>query len=80
MLIADLAKLSALRGVQRERLEEVLREQQLQSLEICRSNGRTIGHLSGINALLSGSVSMIGSIVRIDGSLVSRELFVARYA
>ena len=32
MLIADLAKVSALRGVQRERLEEVLREQQLQPL------------------------------------------------
>ncbi|HIC05291.1 MAG TPA: hypothetical protein EYG58_05460 [Nitrospirales bacterium] len=74
MLIADLAKVSTLRVVQRERIEEIIREQKLQaSSRFSDKTAVRIGHLSGANVLLSGSISILGPMVRIDGNLVSVE-------
>lgn len=74
MLIADLAKVPTLRVLQRERLEEILREQKLQaSARFSDETAVRIGHLAGANVLLSGSISILGSMLRIDGNLVSVE-------
>ena len=74
MLIADLAKVPTLRVVQRERLDDLLREQKLQaSGRFSDESAVRIGHLAGANVLLSGTISILESIVRIDGHLVSVE-------
>ena len=74
MLVSSLARVPTLVVVQRERLDEVVREQMLQL------SGRTAddpvvraGRLTGATVLVSGSVTHSQGIVRIDAQVVGVE-------
>ena len=74
MLITDLSQAGGLHVVQRERLENVFREQALQAGG--RAEDRTavaIGRLTGATVILQGSATRVGDVLRIDAHLLDVE-------
>ncbi|WP_447972061.1 CsgG/HfaB family protein [Nitrospira sp. Kam-Ns4a] len=74
MLVAELAHNPSLLVVQRDRLEEVIREQALQlSGRVADESMVRIGRLAGATVLITGSVSAAGGGVRLDAQLLGVE-------
>lgn len=74
MLVAEFARNPSLVVVQRERLEEVFREQAFQlSGRVADESAVRVGRMTGATVLVSGSVSQVGGLVRIDAQLLGVE-------
>jgi TolB-like protein len=74
MLIAQLVRVPSLVVVQRERLEEVLREQRLQmSGRVAEENAVHVGRLAGATVLITGSMTKIGSAIRFESQILGVE-------
>ena len=74
MLITDLSQAPELQIVQRERLEEILREQALQaSGRIDDKTAVRVGRLTGATLILLGSATLVGETLRLDAHLLSVE-------
>jgi TolB-like protein len=74
MLITDLSQASNIRVVQRERLEELVREQTLQAAgRVEEKTAVRIGRLTGATIMLLGSATRAGSVLRLDAHLLDVE-------
>ncbi len=74
MLVAELARDPSLIVVQRDRVEEIMREQALQlSGRVADETAVRIGRLVGATVLITGSVTAIGDRIRLDAQLVGVE-------
>lgn len=74
MLVAELARDPSLIVVQRDRVEEIIREQALQlSGRVADETAVRIGRLAGATVLITGSVTAIGDRIRMDAQLVGVE-------
>ncbi|MEE8240821.1 MAG: CsgG/HfaB family protein [Nitrospirales bacterium] len=74
MLVAELARVPSLMVVQRERLDEIIREQTLQlSGRVSDESSVRVGRLAGATVLVTGSIALSGDVLRIDARLVSVE-------
>jgi TolB-like protein len=74
MLITDLSQAPGLEVVQRERLEDVMREQSLQATGRVRDKSAVrIGRLTGATVILLGSASRVGDVLRLDAHLLDVE-------
>ncbi|MER3424536.1 MAG: hypothetical protein C4293_16275, partial [Nitrospiraceae bacterium] len=74
MLVAELARNPSLIVVQRERLEEILREQTLQlSGRVADDTAVRIGRLTGATILVTGSIAAVGDRIRIDAQALGVE-------
>ncbi len=74
MLVAEFARNPSLVVVQRERLEEVFREQAFQlSGRVADESTVRVGRMTGATVLVSGSVSHVDGQVRIDAQLMGVE-------
>lgn len=74
ILISQLARDPSLILVQRERLDEVFREQFLQSSgSVADESAVRLGRLVGATVLITGSYAVIGHAIRIDAHLLSVE-------
>ncbi|MGH7230265.1 MAG: CsgG/HfaB family protein [Nitrospiraceae bacterium] len=70
MLVAKLARNPSLLVVQRERLEEVIREQAFQlSGRVADESAVRVGRLTGATVLVTGSISLMDGLLRIDAQL-----------
>ncbi|HJU06176.1 MAG TPA: CsgG/HfaB family protein [Nitrospiraceae bacterium] len=70
MLVATLTRNPALMVVQRERLEEVMREQALQvSGRVADESTVHVGRLTGATLLVTGSISVVEGRLRLDAQL-----------
>jgi TolB-like protein len=73
-LITDLGRLDRLQVVERERLDALLSELKLQQSGLVdRASATKIGRLLGVQALLMGSYTAIGEMIRIDARIVEVE-------
>ncbi|PKN34497.1 MAG: hypothetical protein CVU61_08295 [Deltaproteobacteria bacterium HGW-Deltaproteobacteria-19] len=73
-LIGDLGRLGRLQVVERERLDAILSEMKLQQSGLTDpASAVTIGRVLGVQALLMGSYTAIGGIIRIDARIVEVE-------
>jgi TolB-like protein len=74
LLAGELARLPHVTVVQRDRLEEVVREQSLQlSGRVDESSAVRVGRLAGATVLLTGSMTTVGSTLRLDVQFVGVE-------
>ncbi len=74
MLVAELSSRPDLIVVQRERLDEVMREQSLQvSGRIADETGVRIGQLLGATVLVTGSLAVVKEQLRLDAQLIEVE-------
>ena len=74
MLVAELAGHSSLTIVQRERVEEIIREQALQvSGRVSDHSTVKIGRLIGANVVMTGRLIVVDALLRIDAQLISVE-------
>lgn len=74
MLITDLSKIKALRIIEREKLEELMKEIELSLSGIVDENSvKKIGKQLGAEFLLMGSYILLGDTMRIDARLVNVE-------
>ncbi len=74
MLIAELASDPSLIIVQRERVDEILREQAFQlSGRVTDESTVKIGRLIGANVLVTGRMIVAGDVLRLDAQLVGVE-------
>nr|MBI3612537.1 hypothetical protein [Nitrospirota bacterium] len=74
MLVAEFARNPSLVVVQRERLEEVFREQAFQlSGRVADESSVRVGRMTGATVLVSGSMSYVDGQVRIDAQLMGVE-------
>ncbi len=74
MLVGSLAQVPSLLVVQRERLDEVLKEQTLHlSGRVADDSAIRVGRLTGATVLVTGSVAATAGIVRIDTQLLNVE-------
>jgi TolB-like protein len=74
MLVAELAQLPSVLVVQRQRLEEVVKEQALQlSGRVADESTVRVGRLAGATVLVTGSVAETDGRVRIDAQLMGVE-------
>jgi TolB-like protein len=74
LLVAELAKNPSLVVVQRQRLEEVFREQAFQlSGRVADESTVRIGKLAGATVLVTGSVALADRTLRVDAQLVGVE-------
>ena len=70
MLITDLSQAPGLEVVQRERLDDVIREQSLQAVGRVEEKSMVrIGRLTGATVILLGSATRVGDILRLDAHL-----------
>jgi TolB-like protein len=73
-IISDLGSLPRLHVVERERLDALLSELQLQQSGLVDpATAKRIGSLLGVQALLMGSYTAIGEMLRIDARIVEVE-------
>jgi TolB-like protein len=73
-LISDLGRVGRLQVVERERLDALLSELKLQQSGLVDPISATkIGRLLGVQALLMGSYTAIGGMIRIDARIVEVE-------
>lgn len=74
MLVAELARIPSVLVVQRQRLEEVVREQTLQlSGRVADESTVRIGRLAGATVLVTGSVTATNGQLRIDAQVMGVE-------
>ncbi|MBI5410915.1 MAG: hypothetical protein HZA21_02880, partial [Nitrospirae bacterium] len=74
MLVAELARIPSVLVVQRQRLEEVVREQTLQlSGRVADESTVRIGRLAGATVLVAGSVTATNGQLRIDAQVMGVE-------
>jgi len=74
MLVAELAGHSSLTIVQRERVEEIIREQALQvSGRVSDHSTVKIGRLMGANVVMTGRLIVVDALLRIDAQFISVE-------
>ena len=74
MLVAELATNPSLVLVQRERVDEIIREQAFQlSGRVSDESTVKIGRLIGANAFITGRMSVIDGVLRLDAQLVGVE-------
>ncbi|MDE3020041.1 MAG: hypothetical protein KGI53_13580, partial [Nitrospirota bacterium] len=74
MLVAEFARNPSLVVVQRERLEEVFREQAFQlSGRVADDSAVRVGRMAGATVLVTGSVSVVDGFLRIDAQLLGVE-------
>ncbi len=74
MLITDLRQGVGVEMVQRERLEDVMREQSLQAAgRIEDKTAVRVGRLTGATVMLLGSATRVGDILRLDAHLLDVE-------
>jgi TolB-like protein len=74
LLVGELARLQHVTVVQRERLEEVVREQALQlSGRVDEASAVRVGRLTGATVLLTGSIALVGKTLRLDVQLIGVE-------
>jgi TolB-like protein len=74
MLITDLSQAPEIQIVQRERLEEIVREQALQAGgRIDDKAAVRLGRLTGATVILLGSATLVGETLRLDAHLLSVE-------
>ena len=74
LLVAELARLPKVTVVQRDRLEEVIREQALQlSGRVDETSAVQVGRLTGATVLVSGSAVVAGKTLRMDAQMVGVE-------
>ena len=74
MLITDLSQAPGLEVVQREHLEEVLREQSLQAAgRVEEKTAVRIGRLTGATVILLGSATRVGDTLRLDAHFLDVE-------
>jgi TolB-like protein len=74
LLVAELARLPNVTVVQRDRLEEVIREQALQlSGRVDETSAVQVGRLTGATVLVSGSAAVAGKTLRMDVQMVGVE-------
>ncbi len=74
MLVAEFARNPSLVVVQRERLEEVFREQAFQlSGRVADDSAVRVGRMAGATVLVTGSVSVVDGLLRIDAQLLGVE-------
>ncbi|TKB80676.1 MAG: hypothetical protein E8D45_03030, partial [Nitrospira sp.] len=74
LLVAELARLPSVTVVQRDRLEEVIREQALQlSGRVDETSAVQVGRLTGATVLVSGSAAVAGKTLRMDVQMVGVE-------
>ncbi len=70
-LIADLGRLDRLQVVERERLDALLSEMKLQESGLTDpASAVRLGRILGVQALLMGSYTAIGDMIRIDARIV----------
>ncbi|HOI73300.1 MAG TPA: CsgG/HfaB family protein [Syntrophales bacterium] len=73
-LIADLGRLGRLQVVERERLDALLSEMKLQQSGLTDpASAVRLGRILGVQALLMGSYTAIGDMIRIDARIVEVE-------
>ncbi len=73
-LIGDLGRLGRLQVVERERLDAILSEMKLQQSGLTDpASAVRIGRVLGVQALLMGSYTAIGGMIRIDARIVEVE-------
>ena len=71
MLITDLSNVKSIQIVEREKLEQIIQEQNLVLTGIIdESKAAQVGKLLGANLILSGSFLIMGETMRIDARLV----------
>lgn len=74
MLVAEFARIPSLLVVQRERMEEVFREQAFQmSGRVADESAVRVGRIAGATVLVTGSVSVVDGRLRIDAQLLGVE-------
>ncbi|HEY3196505.1 MAG TPA: CsgG/HfaB family protein, partial [Nitrospirales bacterium] len=74
MLITDLSQAPGVKVVQRERLDDVMREQSLQAGgRVEEKSAVRIGRLTGATLMLLGSATRVGDILRLDAHLLDVE-------
>jgi TolB-like protein len=74
MLITDLSQAPGMEVVQRERLDDVIREQSLQAVGRVEEKSMVrIGRLTGATVILLGSATRVGNILRLDAQLLDVE-------
>ena len=74
MLVAELAGHSSLTVVQRERVEEIIREQALHvSGRVSDHSTVKIGRLIGANVVMTGRLIIVDALLRIDAQFISVE-------
>ncbi len=74
MLITDLRQGIGVEMVQRERLEDVMREQSLQAAgRIEEKTAVRVGRLTGATVMLLGSATRVGDVLRLDAHLLDVE-------
>lgn len=74
MLVAELARIPSVLVVQRQRLEEVVREQTLHlSGRVADESAVRVGRLAGATVLVTGSVTVVEGQVRIDAQMLGVE-------
>ena len=74
LLVGELARLQHVTVVQRDRLEEVVREQSLQlSGRVDEASAVRVGRLTGASVLLVGSMAVAGTTLRLDVQLIGVE-------
>lgn len=74
LLVAELARLPHLTVVQRDRLEEIVREQSLQlSGRVDEASAVRVGRLAGATVLITGSIAVVGHTLRLDAQFIGVE-------
>ena len=74
MLVAKLMQNQSLLVVQRERLEEVIREQAFQlSGRVADESSVRVGQLAGATVLVTGSIAVVNGLLRLDAQLLGVE-------
>jgi len=74
MLVAEFARNPSLVVVQRDRLEEVFREQAFQlSGRVAEESAVRVGRIAGATVLVTGSVSVVDGTLRLDAQLLDVE-------
>ncbi len=74
LLTADLSSFPEVRLVERERLDDVLREQALSAVGLTEADRRMrVGRLVGARLLLSGAMTPVDGRIRIDAHLIEVE-------
>lgn len=83
-MVAQLVELRRFRVIERTKLEEVLQEQKLQVSGVVDDRTAVdVGRVAGADAIVVGSVSVVGSTATVSGRLIdtqSSEVIVARNA